>query len=112
MEYSTTIDWQISKTIKHELVKRYIDVTRLGISTTKGIVEIKGDMNFQVKADNEKEFAAVAEKIKKIDIALRHVAFVREIHWKLANMKKVGLHWVPIKGTTTGSHTHKHTTHI
>ena len=95
MEYSARIDWQINNNVKQELTKRWIDISKLRISTTKGVVEIKGAISFTGQAGGDTELSTIMNKLKNIDRAIRGINYVRDIHWKLDNWKKIGSRWVP-----------------
>ena len=97
MQYNNQIDWQINNMAKQELVKRWIDLAKLHISATKGIVHIQGELIFVGPAAADTEIPEMIMKLKAIERALRGLPFVRDIIWKLDNWTKSGLVWTPEK---------------
>ena len=102
VEYSRKIDWQINNNVKIELVKRWINVQKLRITTTKGNVEVKGDLEFTGKASQDMEESAIVSMLKTLDIALKGLPNVRNIKWELDCFKKVGARWQATKSSKIG----------
>jgi len=94
MEYSRKDDWQINKHVTELLVKRWIDVTKLRINTTKGNVDIKGALDFsgQEKANMDTP-VVVINLLKKIDAALKGLPKVRTVSYTLVGWAKQGTRW-------------------
>ena len=97
MEYDRRIDWQINNNVKIELVKRWMNVQKLKITTTKGNVEIKGDLDFTGKAAQDLEESAVMNMLKTLDMALKGIPNLRDVKWNLDCFQKVGSRWQMIK---------------
>ena len=97
VEYSPRIDWQINNTVTHELVKKKINMNKIRVSTTKGVVEISGELSFENRDVEEMEVMDVFNRMKIIDRVIRAVAYVRDLQWRLNNWTKVGVRWVPKK---------------
>lgn len=97
LEYSRKIDWQINSDVKIELTKRWIDTSRLLISTTKGSVFIKGQLVFY----GNKAAIEMADKLsilKNMNSAIRGLRNVRSIRWKLDGFQLIGTQWNLEKG--------------
>ncbi|MDD5687818.1 MAG: hypothetical protein PHE88_08315 [Elusimicrobia bacterium] len=97
VEYSRKMDWQINNNVKIELVKRWVDVQKLRICTTKGNVEIKGSLEFTGRAAQDLEAVAVMNLLKNLDLALKGISNLRDVKWDLDCWKKVGSRWQPAK---------------
>lgn len=97
VEYDRKTDWQINNNVKIELVKRWINVQKLRITTTKGNVEIKGDLEFTGKALQDLEESAVMNMLKNLDMALKGISNLRDVKWNLDCFQKVGSRWQAIK---------------
>lgn len=93
MEYTRKIDWQINNDVKVELVKRFIDVQALRISTTKGVVDIEGELKFVGK---DVEMKDIPFYMRNVDRALRGITYLRDIRWKLIGWKKEGDVFKPV----------------
>lgn len=97
VEYNARIDWQISHDAKKELVRRFVDITKLRVSCTKGIIEISGDLAFSLKSKEDTEVQVLVAKLKSIDSTLRAITYVRDVQWRLESWKKSGQRWAPSK---------------
>jgi hypothetical protein len=95
MRYTGRIDWQLNKNIRAELVKRYVDVSKLSIFTAKGIVEIRGELNFIMHSGED--LSSLTEKLKILESVLMTVPYVKHIVWRLSNWQRVGNKWLPTK---------------
>ncbi|MDO8734579.1 MAG: hypothetical protein Q7K21_05425 [Elusimicrobiota bacterium] len=93
MEYDRKIDWQINNNVKIELVKRWINVQKLKITTTKGNVEIKGELDFTGSAAKDLEESAVISMLKTLDMALKGIPNTRDVKWNLDRFQRVGARW-------------------
>ena len=93
MGYSKQIDWKINSSVKQELVRLWIDVSKIVVSTTKGVVDISGAVNFTGAFANEKELANLVNKLKSADTIVRSIYGVRDVRWKLKNWTKTGNTW-------------------
>ena len=97
MEYDRRIDWQINNNIKIELVKRWINVQKLKITTTKGNVEIRGVLEFTGTAAQDMEESAILGMLKTVDMALKGIPNTRDVKWNLDRFQRVGARWQPTK---------------
>ena len=97
MEYDRKIDWQINNNVKIELVKRWINVQKLKITTTKGNVEIKGELDFTGTASKDMEAASILNMLKTVDMALKGIPNTRDVKWNLDRFQRVGARWQPTK---------------
>lgn len=95
MEFDRKIDWQINNNVKIELVKRWINVQKLRITSAKGNVEIKGDLEFTGKFASDMDGAAVQSFLKSLDLVLKGLPNLRSVKWQLTGWQKVGARWVP-----------------
>ncbi|HCJ66808.1 MAG TPA: hypothetical protein DHV62_05635 [Elusimicrobia bacterium] len=94
MEYTRKIDWQINHGVKTELVKRCIDVSKVCISTTKGNVEIKGQMQFTGQGVNIYDSpTTIASMLRKLELAIRAISYVRGVKFQFDSWKRMGSHW-------------------
>lgn len=93
MEYSRKMDWQINNNVKVELVKRWIDVQKLRIASSKGIVEIRGALGFTGKNEQSMEIPAIMGVLKTLDMVLKGLPNVRDVKWHLDNWQKLGVNW-------------------
>ena len=94
MEYDRRIDWQINNNIKIELVKRWINVQKLSISSMKGNVEIKGEIEFTGKLAQDRDRTAVLNFLKMTDLALKGISNVRNVKWDITGWQRVGNRWI------------------
>jgi len=94
MEYSKKDDWQINKNVMERLVRAWIDTSKLKILTTKGNVEIKGDLEFtgQAKASIDSPIVIIS-MLKKLDSALKGIPRVRLIKYDFSSWRKAGAKW-------------------
>ncbi|MFH1282840.1 MAG: hypothetical protein ABII27_04170 [bacterium] len=94
MEYSKKDDWRINRSITERLVRAWIDTTKLRINTTKGNVDIKGELNFtgQAKASIDSPMVII-NMLKKLDYALKAIPNVKVIQYNFAGWSKQGLRW-------------------
>ncbi|MFH0947817.1 MAG: hypothetical protein V1833_02315 [Elusimicrobiota bacterium] len=93
MEYDRKIDWQINNNVKIELVKRWINVQKVRITTTRGNVEIKGDLEFTGSAAKDMEESAIMNMLKTLDMALKGLPNIRDVKWDLDSFQKTGSRW-------------------
>lgn len=94
MEFDRKIDWQINNNVKIELVKRWVNVQKLRITSAKGYVEIKGDLEFTGKFATDLDRAAVQNFLKTLDMVLRGLPNLRGVKWQLSGWQRVGTRWV------------------
>ncbi|MGQ0644443.1 MAG: hypothetical protein ACT4O3_03010 [Elusimicrobiota bacterium] len=93
-------DGQLVSNVRVQLVRRWIDTSRLDVYVEKGSVEIHGSLVFSnMVSPTEAEFA---REIRGVETAVRTVHGVRDLHWKLANWEKVGLRWKKKRGGGPG----------
>jgi len=95
VEYTKQVDWQINSAALQELVKRGVDVKRLQITSTRGILEIRGTLAFGAATIEDLDVMLVFNKLRIIDRTMRGIPYLRDIQWKLLNWKKVGQNWHP-----------------
>lgn len=95
--YSPRMDWRINVDAKEELVKHWVDVSKIKISTTHGVIEISGELLFTGKAAGESEPMVINSMLKAIDRSLKVIPHVRDVVWRLKNWKKVGSRWIPVQ---------------
>jgi hypothetical protein len=95
MDFDRKIDWQINNNVKIELVKRWVNVQKLRITSTKGNVEIKGELEFVGKNAGELDNAAIANFLKSLDMALKGLPNLRTVKWELTTWQRVGNRWAP-----------------
>jgi len=94
MEYSRKLDWEINKNVKAELVRRWIDVNKLRISTTKGNVEIKGSLEFTGQGKNVYDSpVTVIHLLKNLESTIKALPTVKSIKFQLDTYKKTGTRW-------------------
>jgi hypothetical protein len=95
MEYDKKIDWQINNNVKTELVKRWVNTQKLRITSTKGNVEIRGDLEFTGKYAGEMDNASTQSFLKTLDLALKGLPNLRSVKWQVTGWQRVGARWVP-----------------
>jgi len=94
MDYSRKIDWQINNAVKTELVKRWIDTSKVRISTTKGNVEIRGALEFIGQGINIYDSpTTIMNMLRTLELAIKAISNVRNVKFELASWKKTGGHW-------------------
>ncbi|MBN1384847.1 MAG: hypothetical protein JW983_08205 [Elusimicrobia bacterium] len=98
MEYTRKMDWQLNNAVKTELVKRWVDTQKLRITTSKGYVEIKGELVFTGKLATDMDRAAIISFLKTLDMMLKGLPNLRGVKWKLDAWQKVGVRWEPTAG--------------
>ncbi|HAM39234.1 MAG: hypothetical protein A2474_08215 [Elusimicrobia bacterium RIFOXYC2_FULL_34_12] len=94
VDFSRKMDWQINNNVKVELVKRWINVQKLSISSIKGNVEIKGEIEFTGKLAQDKDRTAILNFLKMTDLALRGISNVRSVKWNITGWQRVGNRWI------------------
>ncbi|OGS46120.1 MAG: hypothetical protein A2539_03260 [Elusimicrobia bacterium RIFOXYD2_FULL_34_15] len=94
VEFSRKMDWQINNNVKVELVKRWINVQKLSISSMKGNVEIKGEIEFTGKLAQDRDRTAVLNFLKMTDLALKGISNVRNVKWDITGWQRVGNRWI------------------
>ncbi len=94
MEYSRKIDWQINNAVKTELVKRWVDTSKVRISTTKGNVELKGSLEFTGQGTSIYDSpSTVMNMLKNLELAIKSLSNVRSVKFELDSWKKTGGRW-------------------
>jgi len=94
MDYSRKIDWQINNSVKTELVKRWIDTSKVRISTTKGNVEIRGALEFIGQGINIYDSpTTIMNMLRTLELAIKAISNVRSVKFELTSWKKTGGHW-------------------
>lgn len=96
VEYSARTDWKINVMARDELVKKWVDVSKLRVSTTRGVIEIAGELVFVGKAAEDVELLSLINRLRAIDRSLKMIYGVRDVKWNLSNWKKTGSRWSPI----------------
>lgn len=93
-EYSKKDDWKIICNVKTELIKRYVDVTKLKIDCTKGSIEIQGTLEFTGQGKWAMDtIQTINNALKKYDIVIRSLSNVRNLKWKLHSWEQKGRRW-------------------
>lgn len=94
VEYSPKVDFEINKLVSEELIKKYVDVSKLRISTTKCVTEIKGELVFTGSLAGETDPGVILNMMRKIDLGLKSITYLRDVRWKLENWEKKGSKWI------------------
>ena len=93
-EYRRQDDWKIICNVKIELTKRWVDVAKLKIFCTRGVVEIEGSLEFTGQGKSAMDSTqTIANALKKYDAALRSISMVRDIKWRLVGWEIRGRMW-------------------
>lgn len=93
VEYNRKIDWQINGNVKVELVKRYLDTNQLKISTTKGVCDIGGKIELTGQAGKDADPTTLMLLLKKLELALRSVPFLKAVRWSIDGWQRQGTQW-------------------
>ena len=95
MEYSKRDDWQINKHVLEVLVRCWVETRKLRINTTKGNVDIKGELEFtgQGKANIDSP-VVVINILKRIDSGIKAIPKVKSVIYSVAGWKKHGNRWM------------------
>lgn len=90
--YSRKDDWKMNNDVKVHLVKRWIDVSRLKINTTKGFCHISGELLF---TDSNAGLGPeqIAQLLKDLNAALMGIPRMRDVQWDIKFWKKTGTKW-------------------
>lgn len=85
-------DREISVRVRIELVKRWVDMSRVEVYVERGQVEIRGRMAFTgVKEDDKREMPI---RLFALEGGVRAVGGVKNVIWRLGNWKKDGAKWL------------------
>ena len=94
MEYNQKDDWEINKHVLEFLVRAWFDTSKIRIATTKGNVEIKGNLLFTGQGkQNVDSPVVVMNLLKKVDSALKGIPKVRTVKYEFTGWKKSGIRW-------------------
>jgi len=91
-EYKRQDDWRLNNEVKIQLVRRWIDVSKMKISTTKGICEISGELIFTGQ-NADLELQSKIHILKDMHNALKGLPMMRDVKWNLHGWQKMGNHF-------------------
>ncbi len=86
-----------NKNARAELIKHGVDTSKLSISCTKGIVEIRGTLIFTGRGSEGTNIESLTERIKTLERIIRSISYERGVVWRLDNWQKLGARWAPTK---------------
>ena len=95
-------DYRVNAEVRRLLVSRWVDVSRIKIGTTNGVVYLMGTLEPSVEDALERsggsaEITSAAERLLRlvavIEKELRRVRDVRDIVFNLQNVRKKGRAW-------------------
>ncbi|MBD3271595.1 MAG: hypothetical protein GF384_03540 [Elusimicrobia bacterium] len=93
-EYNKRDDWKIIQTVKQELNKRWVDVGKLKIDCTRGVLQIQGELDFTGQGKSAMDsVTSIAVALRKYDAALKGLSNVRDVKWHLLGWEKHGRLW-------------------
>ncbi len=93
-EYQKKDDWKIIKHVQADLVRKYIDITKLKINSTRGNVEIGGMLEFTGQARGAMDSVmTISNALKNMNVGLRSISNLRTIKWKLQGWELRGQKW-------------------
>ncbi|MEW5766951.1 MAG: BON domain-containing protein [bacterium] len=84
-------DWAINVEVRSELVKRWIDVRKISISTVSGVVHLKGSVVF--REDKDFSYREKPQIMKQLEEVIKRLPGVKAIKFRLANWVKVDGCW-------------------
>lgn len=84
-------DWEINSRIRAELIKRRIDMRRVEVMTTGGVVYIKGRLGFRLSSKTKQE--DIPQILEKLEIDLRRMPGVKGIKILFSNWRKKEDKW-------------------
>ena len=89
-----SMDWKINTYVKSELVKCWINTEKIRISTVKGVVHLKGVLQFVGRAQDDANVPVlVIGVLKKLELAINSIRGVKGVQFELKGWKKSGGRW-------------------
>ena len=92
--YAAKLDWEINRKVKNELVKRGLNLSKIKISSTRGIVELRGELEFLTAQSKTISPEQVQLLLHQLDLSIRAIPGVKMIKWKIKNWQKMGTRWL------------------
>ena len=87
-------DARINSMVRSVLVRRWVDLDRLRIGTSDGVVYVEGELRQGLSlATAIGEGKPSVQFIRKVDRELRRISGVRDVVLSLAGFEKVGAEW-------------------
>ncbi len=87
-------DARINSIVRNVLVRRWVDLDRLRIGTSDGVVHIEGEIRQCLSlAPAIGEGRPSVQFVRKIDRELRRIAGVRDVVLSLDGFERVGTEW-------------------
>ncbi|MDI6792528.1 MAG: BON domain-containing protein [bacterium] len=84
-------DWAINVDVRAELVKRWVDVRKINISTVSGVVYLKGSIVF--REDKGVPYRERPQIIKQLEEIIKKLPGVKAVKFRLANWIKMDGQW-------------------
>ena len=93
-EYSKRDDWKIIVNVKQEMTRRWVDINKLKIDCTRGVVDIQGELDFTGQGKSAMDsILSISNALKKLDTFLKSIGIVRDVKWKLLGWSRQGRVW-------------------
>jgi hypothetical protein len=108
----SVVDYRINAEVRRHLVSRWVDVSRLQLGTTNGVVYVMGFLDTTMEdpgrrldeMEQRHPGARALQLAMRLDRDLRRLPDIRDVVFKLENVFKRGGRWRTMDGSNFGSH--------